>query len=144
VVLTANRFRAALEKAVSWGADAYLLKEISSDALDRSLRLVMLGQQIFSTGLMKSIAEAEADEPKPADPLKNLSRRERQILLCLVDGRSNKEIARVLGISEATTKIHLKGLLRKVNAHNRTQVAVWARRNGVVGQMASSGVAAFA
>jgi two-component system nitrate/nitrite response regulator NarL len=131
VVLTANRSRAALERAMSWGADAYLLKDVSPETLQRSLQLVMLGQQIFPAALMMPVAAAE---PKAAGPVDGLSPREKQILLCLIDGRSNKEIGRVLGISEATVKVHLKALLRKLNVHNRTQVAVWAKSNGIACQ----------
>jgi two-component system nitrate/nitrite response regulator NarL len=59
-----------------------------------------------------------------------LSERERQILRCLVCGHSNKVIARELNIAEATVKVHVKGLLRKLRAANRTQAAVWASNNG--------------
>lgn len=58
-----------------------------------------------------------------------LSHREAQILLCLVKGFSNKLIARELEITEATVKVHLKGLMRKVGAANRTQAAIWAINN---------------
>jgi two-component system nitrate/nitrite response regulator NarL len=59
----------------------------------------------------------------------SLSERETQILECLVDGCSNKLIARRLDIAEATVKVHIKGLLRKINASNRTQAAIWALNN---------------
>jgi len=72
------------------------------------------------------IAEAKPEEPVP-------SRRESEILRCLVEGCSNKVIARNLGIAEATVKVHLKGLLRKIRAANRTQAAVWALDNGIGG-----------
>ena len=58
-----------------------------------------------------------------------LSERESQILCCLVNGLSNKAIARELRITEATVKVHVKGLLRKTRASNRTQVAIWALNN---------------
>ena len=56
--------------------------------------------------------------------------REGQILKSLLNGVSNKMIARELGISEATVKVHLNALMRKVNAQNRTQAAVWGIANG--------------
>jgi two-component system nitrate/nitrite response regulator NarL len=58
-----------------------------------------------------------------------LSDRERQILSCLIHGQSNKVIARELDIAEATVKVHVKGLLRKLRAANRTQAAVWALKH---------------
>jgi two-component system nitrate/nitrite response regulator NarL len=60
-----------------------------------------------------------------------LSHRERQVLICLSRGGSNKVIARLCHISEATVKVHLKAILRKTNARNRTQAAVWAIEHGV-------------
>jgi two-component system nitrate/nitrite response regulator NarL len=59
-----------------------------------------------------------------------LSQREVQILRHLILGDSNKMIANVFGITEATIKVHLKSLLRKINASNRTQAAIWGFNNG--------------
>ena len=59
-----------------------------------------------------------------------LSDREDQILRCLIRGLSNKGIARELTMAEATVKVHVKGLLRKIGAQNRTQAAIWAINNG--------------
>jgi two-component system, NarL family, nitrate/nitrite response regulator NarL len=69
----------------------------------------------------------------PADMQRHvgLSERESQILGCLVNGLSNKAIARELHITEATVKVHVKGLLRKTRASNRTQVAIWALNSGL-------------
>jgi two-component system nitrate/nitrite response regulator NarL len=134
VVLTANQSRTALTTAVSWGVDAYLLKEISPEALYRSLQLVMLGQQIFPAGLLMPAGLPPPETREPAGRGQGLSPREREILECLVDGQSNKEIAQALGIREATVKVHLKALLRKLKAHNRTQAAAWAQRNGFAQQ----------
>ncbi len=60
-----------------------------------------------------------------------LSEREAQVLQCLINGSSNKLIARDLSITEATVKVHIKGLLRKVRANNRTQAAIWGMNNGM-------------
>ena len=59
-----------------------------------------------------------------------LSNRESEILHCLVDGSSNKAIARRLEITESTVKVHMKSLLRKINAANRTQAAIWGMEAG--------------
>jgi DNA-binding NarL/FixJ family response regulator len=63
-----------------------------------------------------------------SDPLSNvaLTKREQQIVDCLVCGLPNKGIARELNITEATVKVYVKGLLRKIKVRNRTQVAIWA------------------
>jgi two-component system nitrate/nitrite response regulator NarL len=137
VVLTSDRSRGAIGKAIGWAVDAYLLKDMSPEALTRSLQLVMLGQQIFPTRLMASLLHAEPAEPAlegVGGPSKGLSPREVQILRHLMSGYSNKAIARELSISEATVKVHLKALLRKVRVSNRTQAAVWALNNGLAGK----------
>ncbi len=62
-----------------------------------------------------------------------LSPRERQVLNCLVEGMSNKMIARKLGVTETTVKLHVKNILRKINVRNRTQAAIWAIENRLIG-----------
>jgi two-component system nitrate/nitrite response regulator NarL len=135
VVLSSNRSNDAIGTALSCAVDAYLLKDMSPEALIRSLQLVMLGQQIFPTGLMMSLLQAQAVKQQAPESLagasKGLSPREVQILRHLMTGHSNKAIARALDISEATVKVHLKALLRKVRVSNRTQAAIWAMNNGL-------------
>lgn len=87
----------------------------------------------FQAGAPPSANETEGIQPPPAqllDPelqtVPRLSAREQTILLCLAVGDSNKVIARKLGIAEATVKVHVKAILRKISVHNRTQAAVWA------------------
>ena len=59
-----------------------------------------------------------------------LSPRERSILRYLIEGDSNKSIARKIDIAEGTVKVHVKAILRKIRAHNRTQAAIWGMNNG--------------
>ena len=66
----------------------------------------------------------------PQHSVRGLSPREQEILQALVTGASNKMIAIKLGIMEATVKVHLKTLLRKIDVNNRTQAAIWAMNNG--------------
>jgi two-component system, NarL family, nitrate/nitrite response regulator NarL len=61
----------------------------------------------------------------------SLSPREHQILNALAEGKSNKVIARQYGLAEATVKVHLKAVLRKIGKQNRTQAAIWAIENGL-------------
>jgi two-component system nitrate/nitrite response regulator NarL len=64
-------------------------------------------------------------------PEKHLTEREELILKCLLNAYSNKHIARALDISEGTVKVHLKSVMKKISAANRTQAALWARNNGI-------------
>jgi two-component system, NarL family, nitrate/nitrite response regulator NarL len=93
-------------------------------------------EPIMATGTIKSVPLQETSEAANGDPTSmrnglSLSDRECQILRCLVRGDPNKVIARELSIAEATVKVHVKGLLRKLRAANRTQAAVWAHNHGL-------------
>ena len=127
-----------------------MLKDISGDVLQRAIRLVLLGQHLFPAGLAQHLLTAQnstadttprtgASSAIRRAPIATgeralvFSEREHQILQCLVNGLSNKAIARKHHIAEATVKVHVKGLLRKVQVSNRTQAAIWALNhiNGV-------------
>lgn len=122
------------------GADAYLIKSVSCEVLVKSLDLVMLGESIFPSAVLKLVREqaSQAEQAKETSglegqgdeeeklPPKGLSVRETVILRCLMEGDSNKLIARKFDITEATVKVHVKAILRKIRAKNRTQAAIWA------------------
>jgi two-component system nitrate/nitrite response regulator NarL len=126
------------------GAHAYFLKP-SSGTFIKSLELVMLGETILPPAILSFIlrhrgdvvageVEASADAPRgPAEDAETastysprLSAREQCILRCLIEGDSNKAIARKNDIAEATVKVHIKAILRKIRVNNRTQAAIWA------------------
>lgn len=117
------------------GADGYLLKSISPSALVESLRLVDLGEKVFPSILTDFLGAMRALQGGPQDRLRvgdvALSQRELEIIRALAEGHSNKVIAKELTITEATVKVHLKAVLRKLGATNRTQVAIWAVQHGV-------------
>lgn len=123
-----------LSLALRAGADAYLNKSMSSESLLRSLRLVMLGEVVYPTHVASLLIAGTNERPVsvPIDQSSSeLSKREVQILRCLLAGQSNKAIARNLHITESTVKMHFKNVMRKINAQNRTQAAVWAIQNGL-------------
>lgn len=129
-----------LARCFEAGADAYLLKNISPDALKQSLKLVLLGEKVFPTRLAALLVSGQVDAHRPATAsadLEGLSERELQILRCLLNGHPNKVIAKKLNITEATVKVHLKGVLKKIHAANRTQAAIWALHNGLSGENVS-------
>lgn len=133
VILTTELGTHRLSAALGAGADGYLLKDIACEALMQSLRLVIMGEKVFPTHLAQLLVAGRQDEGTSDVPVrrKGLSQREVQILRCLLNGNSNKMIANHLSITEATVKVHLKSLLRKINASNRTQAAIWALNNGL-------------
>ncbi len=114
------------------GAHGYLIKDISVEALLQSLLLVMLGEKVFPTHLATLLVNGMPNTaPASIVTSHGLTERECQVLRCLVQGDSNKMIANRLNITEATIKVHMKSLLRKINATNRTQAAIWALNNGL-------------
>jgi len=118
------------EMAVAAGVNGFLPKDISSAALRLSLQLIMLGENLIAAPASVSGRRHTVDVAvvldDPALLRSPLSGRESQILDCLKMGFANKVIARKLGMAEATVKVHIKGVLRKINVDNRTQVAIWA------------------
>ncbi len=145
VVISDINTSEALWPLLAAGADGYLLRTISLEALLASLDIVMLGGTVVfptprhalpiespdCTSLDKGGIEAEVSNPNAEPEYKKLTDREMEILLCLTKGASNKQIARKFAITEATVKVHLKAILRKIRVSNRTQAAVWAHHNYV-------------
>jgi two-component system nitrate/nitrite response regulator NarL len=114
--------------------DGYLLKDMSASSLTHSLHLIISGQRILPpvatvTARPDHDARPSQEPPIGAMSIARLSGREDQVLRFLVGGSSNKTIARELAISHETVKVHMKSLLRKLNARNRTQAALWAIGN---------------
>jgi two-component system nitrate/nitrite response regulator NarL len=90
-----------------------------------------VGDSVMSPEMTgKLLRELRTGSGAPAGPV--LSPREREIVLCLARGASNKEIARDLDVAESTVKIHVQHILRKLNLSSRVQVAVWAIESGIV------------
>jgi two-component system nitrate/nitrite response regulator NarL len=137
VVLAQQIDRIDLNTLLESGAGGVLSSNISVTALLCSIEIVLLGERIIPTilssgGVTPSAAQSftltlAEDATDLGD---SLSARERQILYCLVDGLPNKSIARNLGMTESTVKVHLKMLLRKLRIQNRTQAAIWALNHG--------------
>ncbi len=128
VVLADDLSVDVLRAAMGGGADGFLIKNVSPEALIQSLQLIMLGEKVFPTNLASMLLDMNAIIPQHS--VRGLSPREQEILQSLVTGASNKMIAIRLGITEATVKVHLKTLLRKIDVNNRTQAAIWAMNNG--------------
>lgn len=132
VLLTDTLDGVILANVIEAGADGFLMKDISKDVLIQSLRLVMMGEKVFPSHLAALLISGRVYGKEGDFPVsrKGVSKREGQILRCLLVGDSNKLIAKHLSITEATVKVHLKSLLRKIDATNRTQAAIWGLNNG--------------
>jgi len=129
VLLESECDRGIVRQAFAQGVDGYLARQTSCQPLLLMLDLVSLGEKVLPRKFVDDFSSHPQDfVPKRLDgvtPNHGLSDREFGILCCLVDGDPNKIIARKLGITEATVKIHVKGILRKLHVLNRTQAAIW-------------------
>jgi DNA-binding NarL/FixJ family response regulator len=127
LVLTSAPDRALVTLAVQAGAAGFLYKDVDPDALIRALRSVHDGNTLLAPeaagSLLRSPAGAQAVRGIGA-----LTGREREVLAQIADGRSNREIARLLRVSEKTVKTHVSSVLAKLGVADRTQAALLAVR----------------
>lgn len=114
------------EKALEAGAAGFVPKTLPAKSMINAVRFMAMGEQYAPVDFMTAVENA------PGNPLADkLSPRELEVLKGLTEGKSNKEIARDLDITEPTVKLHMKTLFRKVGATNRTQAAMIAREAGL-------------
>ena len=124
VVLTTYDGDEDIYRALKSGAKAYLLKGMTSEELIRTIREVAAGRSHIPAAIAERLAERMGTE--------DLTPREADVLEQIVNGKSNKEIATELDISEATVKTHINSLLSKLGVTDRTQAATAAIRRGLV------------
>jgi two-component system nitrate/nitrite response regulator NarL len=150
IAIVADRYRLGeLVSALRAGANGYFVDVMTCDVFIKSIELVMMGETIYPSAFLSFVLDPEInhlDEAVPRDEHEQeqailiatedtiappqLSPREKSILHCLVEGDSNKCIARKIDIAEATVKVHVKAILRKIRVQNRTQAAIWGMKNG--------------
>lgn len=133
VMLTTSNDESDLIKALRTGAQGYLLKDMEPEELVGALRDIEIGKNVVAADLTDALARMVQGETTIDDdgPFSELTPRETEILCLLADGQSNKLIARNLGISDGTVKLHVKAILRKLNIHSRVEAAVMAVEHGL-------------
>ncbi|SHJ43970.1 two component transcriptional regulator, LuxR family [Bradyrhizobium lablabi] len=155
IAIVADHYRLDdLVSAFRAGANGYFVDVMTCDAFIKSLELVMMGETIFPPAFLSFVLDLESDHFAAAmtrdennqailvtdgdTPAPQLSPREKSILGCLIEGDSNKCIARKIDIAEATVKVHVKAILRKIRVQNRTQAAIWGMNNGWLARTANN------
>jgi DNA-binding NarL/FixJ family response regulator len=144
-----------LVSAFRAGVTGYFVDVTSCDVFIKSIELVMMGETVFPPALLSYALDPEGNHLEEAPPrgdhnqaiivtaedgiAPQLSPREKSILRCLIEGDSNKSIARKIDIAETTVKVHVKAILRKIRVHNRTQAAIWGMNNGSLARTANTG-----
>ena len=134
VMLTTSNDEADLIKSLRSGAQGYLLKDMEPDELVGALRDIENGKNVVAQDLTDALARMVQGEANVVDddgPFSDLTPREMEILCLLAEGQSNKLIARNLGISDGTVKLHVKAILRKLGIHSRVEAAVIAVEQGL-------------
>lgn len=136
LVLSSDLSQGALARSMSAGAHGHVSKGASFNAVLRAVKLIQMGQAVYPVSATQAMGQSPAPVTSSGEPAGNgdgadLSPRETQILACVISGHSNKAIARRLSITESTVKMHFKNAMRKINAGNRTQAAIWAMEHGI-------------
>jgi two-component system, NarL family, nitrate/nitrite response regulator NarL len=137
VMLTVSDDEEDLYGAIKAGAGGYLLKNLRPESLFEMIQDAVRGEAPISPGIAAKILEElgrsrERERDDASDESQLLTQREREILILVVDGASNKEIAQRLHITEGTVKNHLHHILEKLHLENRVQVTAYALRKGLV------------
>ncbi|UPK38141.1 response regulator transcription factor [Bradyrhizobium sp. 186] len=147
VAIVSDHYRPdELISAYKAGAGGYFVDVNSCDAFIKSIELVTMGETVFPPAFLSFVLDSGPHCKPQLQPTSeersdllvaaeeriapHLSPRERAILSYLIEGNSNKCIARKIDIAEATVKVHVKAILRKIRVQNRTQAAIWGMNNG--------------
>ncbi len=128
LVLTSVADQASVTVAMRAGAAGFLYKDVDPDALVRAVRAVHDGNTVLAPEAAGSLVRSRARSAAVAG-LDALTPREREVLAQVAEGRSNREIARLLHMSEKTVKTHVSSVLAKLGVADRTQAALYAVRN---------------
>ncbi|WP_026244453.1 response regulator [Dasania marina] len=123
VILSASNSRQDIQQAIHKGAAGYICKDTPSDTMLSALHLIL-------SGVIYVPADFHHASAEPQQQL--LTPRQRDVLALLVEGLSNKEIARRCELAEATVKMHVTAIFKSLNVNNRTQAAISAKQHGLL------------
>jgi DNA-binding NarL/FixJ family response regulator len=127
LVLTSFTEPAKVVPALRAGAAGYLFKDVDPEALAQAIRAVHAGQVLLEPEVAAALLKGESADGR----VDSLTDREREVLVEIARGRSNREIARALVLSEKTVKTHVSSILAKLGLADRTQAALYAVRSGL-------------
>jgi NarL family two-component system response regulator LiaR len=122
--------------ALQAGASSYLLKDVTPDELVDAIRAVHHGETRLHPDIMRRLVEQVAHQPpgRQSGFVPVLTEREREVIRLVAEGQSNRRIAETLTISEKTVKAHISNILGKLGLSDRTQMAIYAIKNGLADQ----------
>lgn len=126
IMLTLHEMTAYVREALAAGAAGYVLKDTAIDDLCAAISQVMAGQSALPLDLVGAAMREPTALQGGTDPAEILTPREKDVLVLIAEGQTNKEIARKLDISPGTVKVHVERIIGKLNVSDRTQAAVMA------------------
>lgn len=132
LILTMHSHEEYLMAAIKEGADGYLLKDAPSDQVIEAVRTVYRGESVIHPSLTKKLMNYHQQQLQVEKTESALTERERDVLICLVEGLTNKEIGERLFVSEKTVKIHVSNIFKKLNVKSRSQVVIHAVQHRLV------------
>ncbi|MFB7308953.1 MULTISPECIES: response regulator transcription factor [unclassified Streptomyces] len=132
LIVTSFTEQRTVVPALRAGASGYVYKDVDPDALAGAIRSVYAGHVLLQPEVAGALL-AQEDAGGGTGRGSTLTEREQEVLGLIADGRSNREIARALVLSEKTVKTHVSNILMKLDLSDRTQAALWAVRHGVAG-----------
>ncbi len=135
VILTMHDNREYIARMIRLGARGYLLKDTSPAELIRAIKLIHAGEVFFSPAVSRVLLDELADGKKGQSlsaKAAELSEREREVLVLIADGRSNKEIAARLGVGVRTVETHRERIMRKLDIRTVAGLTKFAIANGMV------------
>lgn len=131
LVLTMHSHEEYFMSAIREGADGYLLKDAPSDQVIEAIRTVARGESVIHPSMTRKLLAFHQQKQTEQED-NTLTEREKEVLLCLVEGLSNKEVADRLYISDKTVKIHVSKIFKKLNVKSRSQVIIHAVQHQLV------------
>ncbi|WP_257349258.1 response regulator [Pseudalkalibacillus decolorationis] len=132
LILTMYKHEEYFLAALKAGADGYILKDAPSDEVIDAIYAVARGESILHPSMAKKLVDYHHKKNDPNKKSNDLTAREKDVLICLVEGLSNKEIAERLYISDKTVKIHVSNMFKKLNVKSRSQAIIYAVQNQIV------------
>jgi DNA-binding NarL/FixJ family response regulator len=132
LVLTMYTHDEYLMSALKAGADGYLLKDAPSEHVVEAINAVYRGESMITPSMTKKLVNIHLQQTQVKKDESNLTDREQEVLIGLVEGLSNKEIAEKLFISDKTVKIHVSKIFKKLEVKSRSQAVIYAVQNQLV------------
>ncbi len=132
LMLTVHNEVEYLIRALNIGVDGYIMKDSESSELKKAIYMILDGKRYIQPNLIPELNAKLASMDVERDKLRFLTKREKEVLVQVASGMSNKEIAINLDISERTVKNHISNIFKKIDVSDRTQAAVFAIKNNMV------------